>query len=102
MLFKGVRGDRWEEAKERAGSVEWREVVGVREQAEDPSVLRVLEWGGMEVLCNFLVLKLCWNSGLFLAFSRPVSLGERGGRPGVVSLAARNMQVRITHPCTDN
>lgn len=50
MLFKGVSGDRWEEAKERAGSVEWREVVGVREQAEDPSVFRVLEWGGMELL----------------------------------------------------
>lgn len=55
MLFRGVEEDQlelWSAARERAsGSIDaWRAVVGVDvEKALDPSLFRVLEWGGMEV-----------------------------------------------------
>lgn len=53
MLFRGVDESElpdWEEARERVGSVDWAEVVGVSEEAMDESKFRVLEWGGMEAL----------------------------------------------------
>ncbi|KAK4704354.1 hypothetical protein P7C70_g1854, partial [Phenoliferia sp. Uapishka_3] len=45
MLFKGAETeDAWSEKE-----FDWREVVGVKEGAEDVGKFRVLEWGGMEV-----------------------------------------------------
>lgn len=51
MLFGGVKKDdaMWDEARQRARDVNWKEVVGVSDNAEDGSQFRVLEWGGMEV-----------------------------------------------------
>ncbi|KAJ7662696.1 hypothetical protein DFH06DRAFT_1088290 [Mycena polygramma] len=57
MLFKGI-GDNavgeWEEAQSGDNDAErWRGVVGVDVgRAADVSLLRVLEWGGMEVLAH--------------------------------------------------
>ena len=54
MLFRGVAecdvGD-WKEARARAKDedVDWVELVGVRPEAEDIGLFRVLEWGAMEV-----------------------------------------------------
>ena len=52
MLFKGVDSDEigWEEAKERVGIIDWRVVVGIKEDFLDLEKFRVLEWGGMEVV----------------------------------------------------
>ena len=52
MLFKGVDAAElgWEGAKDRVGIVDWRAVAGVKDNAMDEGVFRVLEWGGMEVL----------------------------------------------------
>ncbi|KAJ7142827.1 hypothetical protein C8R44DRAFT_761266 [Mycena epipterygia] len=52
MVFKGVPVD---DAKRWSTSIEdperWTAVVGVDiERAQDDSLFRVLEWGGMEVL----------------------------------------------------
>ena len=57
MLFKGVKEeevDTWAEASNRVeeGVGMWVDVVGVRDAVRrmgDPSIFRVLEWGGMEV-----------------------------------------------------
>lgn len=56
MLFRGVREDKlsldWPHAQARAEDdvAWWKGVVGVDlERASDPSLFRVLEWGGMEV-----------------------------------------------------
>ncbi|KAG8704596.1 hypothetical protein FRC09_003441 [Ceratobasidium sp. 395] len=55
MLFKGVEADNleaWASAQSKATehpSV-WRDIVGVNvEKAQDASLFRVLEWGGMEI-----------------------------------------------------
>lgn len=56
MLFKGVPDDEtvdWPTAKAKAASgVDWwQDVVGVNiGRALDPSLYRLLEWGGMEVI----------------------------------------------------
>ena len=52
MLFKGVDATElgWEEARDRVVIVDWGAAVGVKENAMDEGVFRVLEWGGMEVL----------------------------------------------------
>ncbi|KAI0719183.1 hypothetical protein C8T65DRAFT_736878 [Cerioporus squamosus] len=53
MLFRGVAEDEigeWCEAHERAGRVNWVDVVGVTPRALDMNRFRVLEWGGMEVV----------------------------------------------------
>ncbi|KAH9934083.1 uncharacterized protein BXZ73DRAFT_100921 [Epithele typhae] len=57
MLFRGVseaeaEAGEWAAARARAvdGGVDWAEVVGVRPEATDAGVFRVLEWGAMEVL----------------------------------------------------
>ncbi|KAI1782991.1 hypothetical protein LXA43DRAFT_374932 [Ganoderma leucocontextum] len=55
MLFCGLAADEamsttWEEARVRAGTVNWVSVVGVRKEAWDGMLFRVLEWGAMEVL----------------------------------------------------
>ena len=52
MLFKGVDSAElgWAEARDRVEIVDWRVVVGVKENAMDEGVFRVLECGGMEVL----------------------------------------------------
>lgn len=55
MLFKGIADDglaKWEDAKCGDDDAErWRDVVGVDvERASNPALLRILEWGGMEVL----------------------------------------------------
>ncbi|KAF7377938.1 hypothetical protein MSAN_00217700 [Mycena sanguinolenta] len=57
MLFKGIDDDaltEWENAKAAADDTErWKEVVGGDfERADDASLFRVLEWGGMEVLAR--------------------------------------------------
>lgn len=51
MLFGGVekKDTAWNEARVRVKDIEWRQVVGVKDEADDPSRFRVLEWGGMEV-----------------------------------------------------
>ncbi|KAJ7699017.1 hypothetical protein B0H17DRAFT_1257989, partial [Mycena rosella] len=54
MLFKGVSGeyaDAWSTSTRIENPERWRAVVDVDvEHAQDPSLFRVLEWGGMEVL----------------------------------------------------
>lgn len=56
MLFKGIQDDElayWGDAFKRASQdVQfWLSIVGVDvERANDSSLFRVLEWGGMEVL----------------------------------------------------
>ena len=52
MLFKGVDATElgWEEARDRVATLDWRAAVGVKENAMDEGVFRVLEWGGIEVL----------------------------------------------------
>ncbi|KAJ6459124.1 hypothetical protein C8R47DRAFT_1244441 [Mycena vitilis] len=57
MLFKGISDDalgEWEEAQSGDDDAErWRKVVGVdARRASDASLLRVLEWGGMEILAH--------------------------------------------------
>jgi hypothetical protein len=54
LLFGGVdsTNEMWSEACSRAKSVDWKKVVGVRDEAMDSSKFRVLEWGGMEVTCS--------------------------------------------------
>ncbi|KAJ6461105.1 hypothetical protein C8R45DRAFT_1029194 [Mycena sanguinolenta] len=57
MLFKGIDDDtlvEWESAKPEADDAErWKGVVGGDfERADDASLLRVLEWGGMEVFAR--------------------------------------------------
>jgi hypothetical protein len=51
MLFGGVSaGDQaWTGGYHRADTMDWKDVVGVRDDAWDESKFRVLEWGGMEV-----------------------------------------------------
>lgn len=56
MLFQGVNCSdlgNWEEARQRAqqDAFDWRTVVGVESSSRqiDPSLFRVLEWGGMEI-----------------------------------------------------
>ena len=53
MLFRGIMEDdvgQWKDARARVADVNWANVVGVREEARDTGLFRVLEWGGMEVL----------------------------------------------------
>ncbi|KAI0707094.1 hypothetical protein C8Q76DRAFT_800454 [Earliella scabrosa] len=53
MLFRGIdegQIEAWADARARAGSVDWKSVVGVKSEACDESLFRVLEWGAMEVL----------------------------------------------------
>ena len=55
MVFRGVEDDirEWTYAIERAevDVTFWRDVVGVDAQAaQDASLFRMLEWGGMEVI----------------------------------------------------
>ncbi|KAJ6461104.1 hypothetical protein C8R45DRAFT_538584 [Mycena sanguinolenta] len=57
MLFKGIDDDalaEWETAKPEADdAARWKGVVGGDfERADDASLLRVLEWGGMEVFAR--------------------------------------------------
>ncbi|KZV72005.1 hypothetical protein PENSPDRAFT_576744 [Peniophora sp. CONT] len=58
MVFRGVDVDQlcnWEPAAERAGEnvTFWKDVVGINaDAAQDTSLFRVLEWGGMEVLTS--------------------------------------------------
>ena len=46
MLFKGVDSDEigWEAARERVGTIDWRAVVGIKEDAMDFENFRVLEY----------------------------------------------------------
>ena len=55
MLFRGVAEEdvgAWAVARERAsaGSVDWASVVGVKAEALEEEIFRVLEWGAAEVL----------------------------------------------------
>ena len=55
MLFRGLAADEalsatWEPARVLAANVDWVGVVGVRKEAWDEALFRVLEWGAMEVL----------------------------------------------------
>ena len=55
MLFKGIADDalaEWEDAEYGDDDAKrWRNVVGVDvERVSNAALLRVLEWGGMEVL----------------------------------------------------
>ena len=58
MIFRGVKEEevlQWGSAVERACTdvVFWQDVVGINARAaQDASLFRVLEWGGMEVLCD--------------------------------------------------
>jgi hypothetical protein len=49
LLFGGVDPSDldWAEAYQRAGDVNWKQIVGVRDEAWDSTKFRVLEWGGM-------------------------------------------------------
>jgi hypothetical protein len=51
LLFGGVDPSDldWAEAYQRAGDVNWKQIVGVRDEAWDSTKFRVLEWGGMDV-----------------------------------------------------
>lgn len=56
MLFKGIPAEQlgaWEDAtiRSKANISFWREVVGLEsvERWNDPTLFRVLEWGGMEI-----------------------------------------------------
>ena len=57
MIFRGVAEldvSEWKFAAERADEdvAFWKDVVGIDTRAaSDTSLFRVLEWGGMEVLC---------------------------------------------------
>ena len=55
MLFRGLNAEEagapiWSAARERAGKMNWAEIVGVAPSAMNPEMFRVLEWGAMEVL----------------------------------------------------
>lgn len=53
MLFRGVASEDeelWTDARARIGRVDWKDVVGVKPEASDEGLFRVLEWGAMEVL----------------------------------------------------
>jgi hypothetical protein len=54
LLFGGVdsANEGWSEACNRAENVDWKKVVGVRDEVTDATKFRVLEWGGMEVSCT--------------------------------------------------
>jgi hypothetical protein len=54
LLFGGVdsANEGWSEACNRAENVDWKKVVGVRDEVTDVTKFRVLEWGGMEVSCT--------------------------------------------------
>lgn len=56
MVFKGIPADQisdWKDAAERSEQNVsfWKDVVGLGpiERWQDPTLFRVLEWGGMEV-----------------------------------------------------
>ncbi|TBU33443.1 hypothetical protein BD311DRAFT_712541 [Dichomitus squalens] len=52
MLFRGVpaiEADMWSAARDRVGEVRWATVIGVKPEATDESLFRVLEWGAIEV-----------------------------------------------------
>lgn len=56
MFWKGVdattaKGPEWDEARKRAKDpTRWRSVVDVDKKADDDTLFRVLQWGGMEVV----------------------------------------------------
>jgi hypothetical protein len=50
MLFKGVGREEENSFEIKTQDVNWRNVVGVKDEAMDESLFRVLEWGGMEVV----------------------------------------------------
>ncbi|KAL8287180.1 hypothetical protein RQP46_003632 [Phenoliferia psychrophenolica] len=55
MLFGGVKSSNredWVDAEARVATVDWGTAIGLKPEATDQALFRVLEWGGMEVL-NF-------------------------------------------------
>ncbi|KAL8287170.1 hypothetical protein RQP46_003622 [Phenoliferia psychrophenolica] len=55
MLFGGVKGsnrEEWVDAEARVATIDWGTAIGLKPEATDQTLFRVLEWGGMEVL-NF-------------------------------------------------
>lgn len=57
MLFSGINDDQmgWENRRENVEEFDWVKIVGIKEEAWDSSLFRVLEWGGMEVFSSCVV-----------------------------------------------